>query len=523
MKHIIIFFLLLFTTLSIAQPGGRKIIIPINQGATGATGPQGAQGNQGIQGVQGTQGIQGLTGPQGPQGATGSQGPVGATGATGPANVLNIGTVTQGGSAAATITGTTPTQTLNLTLPQGPTGPQGPQGPAGGGVGTLGTTNATGSSSTVSTAGTQYFSYGLAGTSYTSASSLVANLPTSTVPKWNTFGPYPAAGQTTHFFSLPTGTNGQVLKHNGTDWVANTDATGIGTLGGQTGATQTFAYGTVGTTPSWSSASNTHTFRLPLGTTGQVLKWSGSDWAAGTDNSAAGITSINGLTGSAQVINVNGTSNTTMAGITTTVSGTLNTTSTYDLRLPAGSTTGQVLKYTSGSGWAAGTDVGTAYTAGQGINITSNAINNQASLSIGVEATGSAFVTNTISSTPSSAFAIGQSSFTNSLYTSNYTITSTSVTPAGGDYEIALSGIIRVESQNLECGIGVFVDNANTPFIYITSLHNIAATPYPYSSLSSIKHIGLTGQVLTIKAWSASAATCTVSAKNYGFTIKKLR
>jgi hypothetical protein len=40
-------------------------------------------------------------------------------GNTGPANVLSIGTVESGESAAASITGDAPTQTLNLTLPQG--------------------------------------------------------------------------------------------------------------------------------------------------------------------------------------------------------------------------------------------------------------------------------------------------------------------------------------------------------------------------------------------------------------------
>jgi hypothetical protein len=43
---------------------------------------------------------------------------------------LNIGSVSQG-VAAASITGTFPSQTLNLTLPQGATGPAGPEGPQG--------------------------------------------------------------------------------------------------------------------------------------------------------------------------------------------------------------------------------------------------------------------------------------------------------------------------------------------------------------------------------------------------------
>lgn len=52
-------------------------------------------------------------------------------GPAGPANVLSIGTVTSGASASASITGTSPAQTLNLVLPQGDQGPQGVQGDTG--------------------------------------------------------------------------------------------------------------------------------------------------------------------------------------------------------------------------------------------------------------------------------------------------------------------------------------------------------------------------------------------------------
>lgn len=51
-------------------------------------------------------------------------------GATGPPNTLTIGTVVDGGEADATITGDAPNQVLNLVLPEGPRGPQGPQGVA---------------------------------------------------------------------------------------------------------------------------------------------------------------------------------------------------------------------------------------------------------------------------------------------------------------------------------------------------------------------------------------------------------
>jgi hypothetical protein len=53
---------------------------------------------------------------------------IGPTGATGPANTLTIGSVTSGATPSATITGTSPSQTLNLVLAKGDTGSQGGQG-----------------------------------------------------------------------------------------------------------------------------------------------------------------------------------------------------------------------------------------------------------------------------------------------------------------------------------------------------------------------------------------------------------
>jgi hypothetical protein len=80
----------------------------------------------------------------------------GVLGGPGPSNVLSIGTVVQGVTPEATITGTSPTQTLNLVLPQGPQGVQGPQGPQGPttlSVGTT-TTGASGTSASVTNTGT---------------------------------------------------------------------------------------------------------------------------------------------------------------------------------------------------------------------------------------------------------------------------------------------------------------------------------------------------------------------------------
>ncbi|AVR56990.1 minor tail protein [Mycobacterium phage Puppy] len=105
--------------------------VPGPQGPQGPIGPQGPQGPRGFTGPEGPQGPQGPEGPQGPQGEEGPQGPQGLQG---PANSLSIGTVTSGTTANATITGTSPSQTLNLVLPKGDkgdkgdTGDQGPQG-----------------------------------------------------------------------------------------------------------------------------------------------------------------------------------------------------------------------------------------------------------------------------------------------------------------------------------------------------------------------------------------------------------
>lgn len=59
------------------------------------------------------------------------QGPTGPQGEPGPANTLKIGTVASGTTASATISGSSPNQTLNLVLPKGDKGDTGPQGEPG--------------------------------------------------------------------------------------------------------------------------------------------------------------------------------------------------------------------------------------------------------------------------------------------------------------------------------------------------------------------------------------------------------
>lgn len=76
-------------------------------------------------------GIKGPQGPAGPAGVKGADGAAGPTGPAGPANTLSIGTVTKGDEARAEITGTAPSQTLNLVLPKGDKGDRGEKGSDG--------------------------------------------------------------------------------------------------------------------------------------------------------------------------------------------------------------------------------------------------------------------------------------------------------------------------------------------------------------------------------------------------------
>jgi hypothetical protein len=96
----------------------------------------------------------------------------GAQGPIGPANTLSIGTVTTaetGVPAAASITGSSPTQTLNLTLPKGNTGVTGPTGPTG----PQGQTGATGPANTLS--------IGTVGTGVTPAVTITGTSPNQTL------------------------------------------------------------------------------------------------------------------------------------------------------------------------------------------------------------------------------------------------------------------------------------------------------------------------------------------------------
>ena len=105
-------------------PAGTPVGYSVGDGALYSSGAwlnvgpiRGPQGPQGIQGIQGPKGDS-VTGPQGPQGIQGVPGNDGNDGADAPPSNLTIGTVIEGPTADASITGTAPDFVLNLTLPQ---------------------------------------------------------------------------------------------------------------------------------------------------------------------------------------------------------------------------------------------------------------------------------------------------------------------------------------------------------------------------------------------------------------------
>jgi Chaperone of endosialidase/Collagen triple helix repeat (20 copies) len=201
-------------------------------GPQGATGPQGAQGLPGLVGETGLQGPQGATGPQGAQGLpglvgeTGPQGPQGATGTQGP----------QGATGA--------------TGPQGSTGPQGAAGPAGpqGATGAVGPQGATGPQGPAGPTYSAGAGISISGTVITNTGDTnpLDDITTATVANGNITGTFsnltikPAQVGTLQLSnnsitaekltSMGATASGQVLKWNGSAWGAGTDAQGGGGL-----------------------------------------------------------------------------------------------------------------------------------------------------------------------------------------------------------------------------------------------------------------------------------------------------
>ena len=179
------------------------------QGATGATGPQGLAGVDGEDGAQGPQGIQGATGATGPQGLAGAdgedgaqgpqgiQGETGATGATGPQGLA-------GADGADGAQG-----------PQGNTGPAGAQGDQGiqgiqGPQGLAGVDGADGNDGN-----------GIASTVDNNDGTFTLTFDDNTT--------FTTSDLTGPEGPLVSGTNGQTLYNNGTEWVSTSNLYNDGT------------------------------------------------------------------------------------------------------------------------------------------------------------------------------------------------------------------------------------------------------------------------------------------------------
>lgn len=201
-------------------------------------------------------------------------------------------------------------------------------------------------------------------------------------------------------------TVGQVLKYDGTQWAPGTDiqAAGGATYSAGTGITINGSNvisisnlgGDVTGTSTSNSISNLQGKPVVAGSpsSGEVLKYNGTQWVPSTDIVGSGTTYTAG-TG----ITINGSNAISVNALSGDVTGNPNATVVSKIQTVSVTntipTTGQVLKY-NGTSWAPGTDnsggAGT-YTAGTGIDITGTVVSTQP---MGGDVTGN-LVANTVS------------------------------------------------------------------------------------------------------------------------------
>ena len=157
-------------------------------GVAGPAGPAGADGADGTQGLAGADGADGAQGPVGPAGPTGNTGPAGADGADG----------TQG--------------------PVGNTGPAGPQGDQG----IQGATGATGPQGLAGVDGAD-------GNDGNGIASTVDNNDGTFTLTFDDNTTFTTSDLTGPEGPLVSGTNGQTLYNNGTEWVSTSNLYNDGT------------------------------------------------------------------------------------------------------------------------------------------------------------------------------------------------------------------------------------------------------------------------------------------------------
>ncbi|MEZ4827501.1 MAG: hypothetical protein R3C61_14655 [Bacteroidia bacterium] len=198
---------------------------------------------------------------------------------------------------------------------------------------------------------------------------------------------------------------GQVLKWNGTSWAPGADGVNTYTAGSGINVTGTVITNTGDTNAAdditnvstaggdvsgtFSNLSVTRIQGSPVSgsaptVAGQVLEWNGTQWTPGTDDNTT-YTAGSGINVTGTVITNTGDTNAADDITNTSVaggdaSGTFGNLVVDGLQgVPVAATApsviGQVLKW-NGASWAPGSDAGTTYTAGSGINVTGTVITN---------------------------------------------------------------------------------------------------------------------------------------------------